>query len=123
MDFEETKLDIGLPTNFDSLGPTARIAALQEATPDSQQLLRFLSTGAQTNVLQQVRLTLPSVAAGVSCYLSFCSLLGIDPFPPAPTVVQKWSTLFSHGETYQLYVGHLLKACQLLQIDASWRDE
>ena len=67
VDFEESKLDIGLPSNFESLGHTARIAPLQEAAPDSQQLLRFLSTGAQTNVLRQVRLALPSVAAGVSC--------------------------------------------------------
>ena len=31
-DFAEAKLDIGLPSNFDSLGPMARVAALQEAT-------------------------------------------------------------------------------------------
>ena len=103
-DFEDSKLDIGLPSNFDHMGPSARITALQEATPDSQQLLRFLSTGAQTNVLQQVRLTLPSVASGVNCYLSFCSLLGIAPSPPTAPAVQQWSTLFIHGETYQLYV-------------------
>ena len=123
VDFEESKLDIGLPTNFDLLGPKARIVSLQEAAPDSQQLLRFLSTGSQTSIQQQVRLSLPSAAAVVSCYLSFCSLLSIEPFPPNATVVQQWSTLFGHGRTYQIYVGHLLMACQLLQIDASWRDE
>ena len=95
VDFQESKLDIGLPSNFDTLGPMARISALQEADPDSQRLLRFLSVGAHQNILQQVRLTLPQVASGVSCYLSFCSLLGIAPFPPTSTVVQQWSTLFT----------------------------
>ena len=56
-DFADSKLDIGLPSNFDTMGPMARVVALQEATPDSQQMLRFLSTGAQPNILQQVRLT------------------------------------------------------------------
>ena len=32
-EFEESKLDIGLPTNFDPLGPMDRIVSLQEADP------------------------------------------------------------------------------------------
>ena len=122
-DFSAAKLDIGLPDDFDALGPAARITALQNATPDSQQLLRFLSSGAQRNILQQVRATLPCVASGLSCYLSFCSLLGIAPMPPSSTVVQQWGTIFGAGRTFQLYVGHLVKACQLLNIDVSWRDD
>ena len=75
------------------------------------------------NILQQVRLTLPSAASGISSYLSFCSLLRIAPFPPTITVVFKWSCPFTQGKTYGLYVNHLTKACQILQIDTSWENE
>ena len=37
-------------------------------------------------------------------------------------VVQQWITLFT-GKTFQPYANHLLKACHLLQLDTSWRDE
>ena len=122
-EISESKADLGLPSAFEKLGPAAKINALQQATPDSQHLLRFLSAGAQANILERVRSTLPSVASGVKCYLSFCSLLGIAPFPPSANIVARWSALFSPGKTYSLYVGHLNTACQLLEIDSSWRTD
>ena len=114
---------LGLPENYENLGPAARITALQNATPDSQRLLRFLSAGAQSNILQQVRSTLPSVASGVRCYLSFCTLLGVAPFPPTMEGVARWSTVFSPGKTFALYVNHLVKACHLMGIDNSWKTD
>ena len=122
-DYKQAKELIGLPMDFEALGPIARISALQAATPDSQHLLRFLSAGAQSNILEQVRLTLPQVASGVACYLAFCSLLSIAPFPPISPIVRQWSAVFSHGKTFALYINHLMKACHLLSIDTSWRDE
>ena len=122
-ELSQSKEDLGLPIAFEKLGPAAKINALRQATPDSQQLLRFLSAGAQSNILEQVRDTMGSVASGVSCYLSFCALLGIAPFPPSATIVARWSAIFSPGKTYSLYLGHLNKACQLLEIDSSWRTD
>ena len=115
--------ELALPDDFLKLGPKARIIALQNVAPDSQQLLRFLSAGAQANILEQVRLSLPSVASGVGCYLSFCSLLAIAPFPPTSDTVARWSTVFSAGKTFSIYLGHLSKACQLMNIDCSWRND
>ena len=122
-EYEESKIALGLPANFDNLPPMARINALQGVTPDSQHLLRFLSAGAQANILQQVRHTLPCVASGVACYLAFCSLLSIAPFPPTTKIVRQWSTIFSTGRTFAVYVNHLIRVCQLLELDCSWRDE
>ena len=122
-DYLGSKTEIGIPVNFDEIGPMSRKTALQEATPDSQQLLRFLAAGAQPNILQQVRLTLPAVASGVSRYLAFCSLLSITPFPPTSTIVQQRGNMFGQGKTFQIYVSRLTKACHLLQIDCSWKDE
>ena len=120
-DLTDSKEALGLPDNYDRLGPAARIVDLRNKTPDSQQLLRFLSAVAQNNILEQVNLTLPSVASGVKCYLSFCSLLGIDPFPPTNGAVSRWSTVFAPGKSYALYVNRLVKACHLMGIDESWR--
>ena len=122
-DLKASQDALGLPDSFLKLGPKARILALQNTTPDSQQLLRFLSIGAQANILEQVRLSLPSVASGVSCYLSFCTLLNIAPFPPTTETVARWSALFSPGKTYSIYINHLVKACHLMGIDISWRTE
>ena len=120
-EFEESMRQLDLPDNFRRLGPKARIIALQNITFDSQQLLRFLSAGVQVGILEQVRLPLPSAASGVGCYLSFCSLLAIAPFPPTSETVARRSTVFAPGKTYSIYLGHLAKACQLMGIDCSWR--
>ena len=116
-------VDLQLPENFGRLGPKARIIALQNLAPDSQPLLRFLSVGAQANILEQVRSTLPSVSSGIGCYLSFCSLLAIAPFPPTAEVVAQWSAVFPPGKTFSIYLSHLSKACNLLGFDSSWKNE
>ena len=113
--------ELGLPANFERLGPRARIFALQNVTPDSQQLLHFLSIGAQKNILGQVRLTPPCVASGVPCYLSVCTLLNIAPFPPTTKTEARRSTVFRPGKTYVIYVEHLIKACHLVGFDIAWR--
>ena len=115
--------DLQLPENFGRLGPQARIIALQNVVPESQALYRFLSIGAQANILEQVRLTLPSVSSGISCYLAFCSLLAVAPFPPTTVCVARWSAVFQPGKTFPLYLGHLAKACFLLGFDSSWENE
>ena len=115
--------DLQLPENSPRLGPKARIIALQNIMPDSQQLLRFLSAGAQNNILEQVRSTLPCVASGIGCYLAFCSLLAIAPFPSTTEIVARWRALFKPGKTYSIYLGHLSKACNLMGFDSSWKNE
>ena len=40
-ELSQSKEDLGLPIAFEKLGPAAKINALRQATPDSQQLLRF----------------------------------------------------------------------------------
>ena len=122
-ELESATLDLQLPENFSKLGPKARIIALQNVVPESQALYRFLSIGAQANILEQVRLTLPAVSSGISCYLSFCSLLAVAPFPPSTECVARRSAVSPPGKTFSLYLGHLAKACFLLGFDLSWKNE
>ena len=123
VELSNSKEALGLPENYENFGPIARITALQNNTPESQKLLRFLSAGAQANILAQVKSTLPQVAAGGNFYLAFCALLGIAHFPPTVEVVARWGAILRPGKTYSLYLGHLGKACQLMGIDLSWRTE
>ena len=81
-EYEEGQQQLGIPPTFEHTGPSAGVAALQEATPDPQNIPRFATDGSQANILQQVRHALPSVEAGLSCYRSFFSLSpGYRPFP------------------------------------------
>ena len=70
-----------------------------------------------------MRRTLPCVASGAACYLAFCSLLSITPFPPTTKIVRQRSTIFTQGRTFSVYVNHLATVCQLLEINGSWRGE
>ena len=115
--------DLQLPEKFPRMGTKARIIALQNAAPDTQQLYRFLSIGAQANILEQVRPTLPSVASGIGRYLSFCSILAISPFPTTSEVVARWGAISPPGETFSIYLSHLSEACFLMGFDISWEND
>ena len=97
VEYGESKSQMGIPSDFEKLCHMARISALQEATPDSQHLMRFIPAGSQANIMEQARLAFPSVASGLSCYLSFCSLLSIAPFPPTSLSVRHWGAMFGQG--------------------------
>lgn len=123
--FGATRLDlrtqIGLASDFDALGPAAKVRRLSEAALDSRLLSRFLDAGSQLNVLQQVRSTLPSVANGVHGYLDFCRLINAGPFPPTSRTLRRWSALFRPGRTFSLYLSHIEKVCALLGMGTEWR--
>ena len=58
-----TELDVR--DDYFTLGPAARIRALSSPTAPRRDILRFLNTGAQVNVLHQVQDSLRPVASGV----------------------------------------------------------
>ena len=115
--------DLALPDAFAKAGPAARIKLMSANKPDHGALTRFLNTGAQLNTLRQVQCSLRSVAAGVQCWASFCDLYNTAYFPPKTHNVLRWSSFFHPGKTFSLYLAHLGKACQLLNISLSWWTE
>ena len=112
--------ELDVREDYFKLGPAARIRALSESTAPRHDILRFLNTGAQVNVLHQVQDSLRPVASGIQCYASFCDLLNVVYFPPVAETVLRWSTVFSPGRTFAQYISHLAKACQLLNLPNSW---
>ena len=118
---EACKRSLGLHESFEQLAPAAKARALTRVTADSSALSRFLDVSAQLNVLQLVRSSLPSVAAGVQNYINFCTLLQTPPFPPTATGILRWSAIFSAGRAFGMYVRHVEKACILLGLGVDWR--
>ena len=112
--------ELALPSNYTKLGPAARIRALAASGAKPEQLNNFVAAGCQLNVLKQVGKSLKSVRSGIRCYLSFCSLMQLSPFPPSEGIVLQWSSIFGSTATFGLYVQHLLKACQLVGATTEW---
>ena len=75
------RAEIGLPDDFEKRGPDARIKCLDMSGASTDQLMSLTNTGANLKILRKVENSLSSAIAGIACYLSFCALVGITPFP------------------------------------------
>ena len=112
--------DLALPDSFGKQGPSARIRALSAVNPSGEALSRFLNTGDQLNTLRQVQDSLRSATSGVQRCASLCDLIRTAYFPPLAHTVLRWGSIFNPGKTFSLYLAHLGKACQLLNIPMTW---
>ena len=115
-----TSANLELPDNFETLGPAAKINELARSSASSSDILAFLNNGVTLNIVRQCKDSLPSVASGIQCYSAFCDLIGAPYFPPTNANVKRWGSLFNPGKTFGLYVNHLAKACQILDIATDW---
>ena len=43
-------------------------------------------------------------------------------YPPTSYRLRQWSTIFRPGATFCLYISHLKKACQILNVPICWHD-
>ena len=62
---ESARAALRLPDDFHPKGPAAKIRCLAQCTTEKSEILRFLNTGAQVNILHQVQDSLKSVASGI----------------------------------------------------------
>ena len=115
--------DLEMGPEFEDAGPAAKIRALARSVVGKGQLERFLDSGVTVNVLRQAPDSLDSVASGISCYIAYCDLVGIDYFPPTSYHLRRGSSIFKVGGTFGLYVSHLKKACQILNVPILRHDE
>ena len=74
------------------------------------------------NVLRQIPDSLDSVASGIACYIAFCDLMGLEYFPPTSYRLRQRSVVFRPGKCFGLYVSHVRKACQILNLPISFDD-
>ena len=111
---------MGLPDNYDKLTPGAKVRALSNSALDRTMLTRFLTLGAELNILRAVKGSLPAVRSGINSYFRFCDLMARQPFPPTEDSVQLWSATFRPGPTFGNYLTHLKKAATLMNISTDW---
>ena len=78
----EMKRAMGLDDSFGALCPAAKTRALAEPNASSAELVSFLDSGAQMNIPQQFRASLPDVASGAMGYVEFCRLINVSSSPP-----------------------------------------
>ena len=79
-----------------------------------------MNTGAQINTIRQLQDSIRSLAAGAQGWAPFIDLVNFPYFLPLAVNVPKWIALFNPGRTFSLYLSHLCKARQLLNIPPSW---
>ena len=73
-------------------------------------------------MLRQTDLSLARVSTGIKCWGPFCDLNVLLHFPPPSELsVLRWSSFFPPGETFRMYLAHLVKARQLNDCDATSR--
>ena len=119
-EFNELAEALDLPKNFDQLSPGAKVKLLGASHIDRTQMTRYLTLGAEINLLRTVKSSLPSVRSGARSYFRFCDLMARPSFPPTEDTVQLWSATFRTGKTYNQYLAHLQKACLLLHSPLGW---
>ena len=105
---------------FAKLGPAKKIAQLKAAKIRPAVISRFCEDAANTNLLKQVRGSLPGMNSAFSCYIAFCELREFPPFPPTEDKVVLWSSVFNDTATFGNYVAHLRKCCFFLKLPTDW---
>ena len=106
--------------SFAKLGPARKIAQLKAAKVRPAVLSRFCEDAANTNLLKQVRGSLPGMNSAFSCYIAFCEMREFPPFPPTEDKVVLWSAVFNDNATFGNYVAHLQKCCFFLKLPTDW---
>ena len=94
---------------FAKLGPARKIAQLRAAKIRPAVISRFCEDAAQTNLLKQIRGSLPGMTSAFRCYIAFCELREFPPFPPTEDKVVLWSSVFNDNATFGNYVSLLQK--------------
>ena len=113
---------LDVPDSFDTAGPAAKIRLLSEGDNDPDTIQRYLPTGVAVNVLRQSEYALGGIASGIQCWTSYCDLKGHPYYPPTSARVCAWATIFNPGKSFGQYLGHLIKACQIIGVPTDWHD-
>ena len=106
--------------SFLQLGPMQKIKHMAKADLPPEAISRFCLDAAQANLLKQIKGSLPSVCSAFRCYIAFCELRDLTPFPPTEETVIQRSSVFKNTATYGNYVSYLQKCCFFLKYPTSW---
>ena len=70
---------------------------------------RLAQDRTQSNLLKQVRGSLPVISSALNCYSAFCDMREARPFPATEQIVPGRSSVFPDTVDYANYISHLQK--------------
>ena len=82
---------------------------------------RFIRDRTRANLLKQVRGSLPAICSALNCYVAFCDLREVQPFPVTERLVLEWSAAFDSTATFANYASRIQKVCFFIGPPASWQ--
>ena len=89
--------------SFTKLGPKRKIARLRNARVAPAVLGRLCADSSRANMLKQVRGSLPGSVSAFRCYLAFCQMRNLTPFPPTEDKAAHWSCAFNDNAAFGNY--------------------
>ena len=111
---------LGLPADFDlHKEKMARLSATGASSAAIEDFLKLVG-GGDINCIRSAAGSARCVAAGISSYSSFCSLIGRPFIPPADEVFFIWGAAFRVGATFRNYLWRLGKSCYLRNAPTDW---
>ena len=114
------RTELGIRENSELLSNSAKCEALTATGADRALVLRLLNLIAQRNTVRVFADSLRSAASGMQSYKNFCDFTGRPPFLVGPDTILLRSGLFRPGETFGLYLSHVMKAVILLRYPSDW---
>ena len=102
-------------------GPSKRMKKLIDAARAPAGIREFLDSGRKLKLLRQTDLSFQRISSGLRCWGLFCDLNMLPHFPPTELAVLRWSSFFSAGRTFRMYLAHPAKGFQLNNCDATSR--
>ena len=106
--------------SFDKLGPMQKIAQLEKSQLLPSAIERFCGDDARTNLLKQVRGSLPGLTSAFRFYTAFCELRNFTPFPPTEDKAVQRSCVFNNTATFGNYIPYMQKCCFFLNMSTDW---
>ena len=121
---QRVRQSLDVHDGFGDMGPAKKANQLAIGTNDSRSIRNFLVTGARVNILRQAQYSLPPIASGIQCWISYCNSVR-RPYPHPPPTSQRvcaWESLYSLGRSSGQYVAHIGKEWHMRDIPLTWGD-
>ena len=116
----EATLPLARPEGRGKLGHASRIRSPDNPERNTQDARSFQHATATLNILRQCAESLRSAALGVERYAALRDLISMPSFPPSVRYYPTMRPIFATGKTSPLYLSHLRKAFQILDIPSDW---
>ena len=88
-----TSKELHAPADFARLCHARKIKLRGDRSVLPRTLMRFVEDSTQANLLKKVSGSLPGIASAFRCYLAFCELTKVPPFPHSEETVLRWSSV------------------------------